>query len=60
MSEDKRNQMLRDIDEKKKRYERDAQDAQEELNQDQNKVLQAWPNVSTRSSRSTPRITGTR
>jgi outer membrane protein len=41
MSEDKRNQMLRDIDEKKKRYERDAQDAQEELNQDQNKVLQS-------------------
>lgn len=41
MSEDKRNQTLRDIDEKKKRYERDAQDAQEELNQDQNKVLQS-------------------
>lgn len=40
MSDDKRNQMVRDIDEKKKRYERDAQDAQEELNQDQNKVLQ--------------------
>jgi outer membrane protein len=40
MSEDKRSQMVRDIDEKKKRYERDAQDAQEELNQDQNKVLQ--------------------
>jgi len=41
MSEDKRNQMTRDIDEKKKRYERDAQDAQDELNQDQNKVLQS-------------------
>ncbi|HEX4230803.1 MAG TPA: OmpH family outer membrane protein [Bryobacteraceae bacterium] len=41
MSDDKRNQMTRDIDEKKKRYQRDAQDAQDELNQDQNKVLQS-------------------
>jgi outer membrane protein len=41
MSEDKRSQTLREIDEKKKRYQRDAQDAQEELNQDQNKVLQS-------------------
>ena len=32
MSEDKRNQLARDIDEKKKRLERDMQDAQEELN----------------------------
>jgi outer membrane protein len=41
MSDDKRNQMVRDIDEKKKRYQRDAQDAQDELNQDQNRVLQS-------------------
>src|ERR1700761_2526074 len=31
MAEDKRNQLARDIDEKKKRLERDMQDAQEEL-----------------------------
>ena len=31
LSEDKRNQLARDIDEKKKRLERDMQDAQEEL-----------------------------
>ena len=31
LSEDKRNQLARDIDEKKKRLERDMQDAQEEF-----------------------------
>ncbi|MBV9304211.1 MAG: OmpH family outer membrane protein [Acidobacteriaceae bacterium] len=41
MSEDKRNQMARDIDEKQKRLERDVQDAQEELNAEQQKVLQS-------------------
>lgn len=40
MSEDKRNQMVRDIDEKKRRLQRDGQDAQEELNAEQNKLLQ--------------------
>jgi outer membrane protein len=40
MSEDKRNQMARDIDEKKKRLERDAQDAQEDFQGEQQKLLQ--------------------
>ena len=40
MSEDKRNQVARDIDEKQKRLERDVQDAQEELNAEQQRVLQ--------------------
>lgn len=39
MSEDKRAQMARDIDEKKRRLQRDAQDAQEELNKAQQKAL---------------------
>lgn len=40
MSEEKRNQMARDIDEKQKRLERDMQDAQDELNSEQQRVLQ--------------------
>lgn len=40
MSEDKRSQMAREIDEKQKRLERDVQDAQEELNAEQQRVLQ--------------------
>jgi len=40
MSEEKRNQMARDIDEKKKRLERDAQDAQEDFQGEQQKLLQ--------------------
>ena len=40
MSEDKRNQLARDIDEKKKRLERDTQDAQEEMQGEQQRVLQ--------------------
>lgn len=40
MSEDKRTQMARDIDEKKKRLERDVQDAQEEWQGEQGRVLQ--------------------
>lgn len=40
MSEDKRNQLARDIDEKKKRLERDTQDAQEELQGEQQRLLQ--------------------
>jgi outer membrane protein len=40
MNEDKRNQLARQIDEKKKRLERDMQDANEELQGEQQKVLQ--------------------
>jgi outer membrane protein len=40
MSEDKRVQMERDIDEKKKRLQRDVQDAQEEWNGQQQQLLQ--------------------
>jgi outer membrane protein len=40
MSEDKRAQMARDIDEKKKRLERDMQDAEEDLRTEQQKLLQ--------------------
>jgi outer membrane protein len=40
MSEEKRTQMERDIDEKKRRLQRDAQDAQEEWNGQQQQVLQ--------------------
>jgi outer membrane protein len=40
MSEDKRNLMARDIVEKKKRLERDMQDADEELKSEQQKLLQ--------------------
>jgi outer membrane protein len=40
MAEDKRNQLARAIDEKKKRLERDMQDAQEDLKTEQQKVLQ--------------------
>lgn len=40
MSEDKRAQMARDIDEKKKRLERDMQDAEEDLKTEQQKLLQ--------------------
>jgi outer membrane protein len=40
MSEDKRSQLARDVDEKQKRLERDVQDAQEELNAEQQRVLQ--------------------
>jgi outer membrane protein len=40
MSEEKRTQMARDIDEKKKRLERDASDAQEEFRGEQDKLLQ--------------------
>ena len=41
MSEDKRNQLAREIDEKKKRLERDTQDAQEELQSEQQRLLQS-------------------
>ncbi len=41
MSEEKRNQLARDIDEKKKRLERDMQDANDEVNTEQQKVLQS-------------------
>jgi outer membrane protein len=40
MSEDKRTQMERDIDEKKRRLQRDVQDAQEEWNGAQQQMLQ--------------------
>ena len=40
MSEDKRTQLAREIDEKKKRLERDMQDANEELQGEQQRVLQ--------------------
>jgi outer membrane protein len=40
MNEDKRNQLAREIDEKKKRLERDMQDANEELQAEQQRVLQ--------------------
>ena len=40
MSEDKRNQMARDIDEKKKRLQRDMQDAEEEQQGEQQRLLQ--------------------
>ncbi len=40
MSEDKRNQLAREIDEKKKRLERDTQDANEEVQAEQQRVLQ--------------------
>ncbi|MBV9670373.1 MAG: OmpH family outer membrane protein [Acidobacteriales bacterium] len=40
MSEDKRNQLAREIDEKKKRLERDMTDANEELQAEQQRVLQ--------------------
>ncbi|MBV9405918.1 MAG: OmpH family outer membrane protein [Acidobacteriaceae bacterium] len=40
MSDDKRNQLAREIDEKKKRIERDMQDANEELQGEQQRVLQ--------------------
>jgi outer membrane protein len=39
MAEDKRNQMARDIDEKKKRLERDMQDAEDDLKTEQQRVL---------------------
>ena len=39
MAEDKRGQLARDIDEKKKRLERDMQDAEEDLRGEQQKVL---------------------
>jgi outer membrane protein len=39
LSEDKRNQMARDIDEKKKRLERDMQDAEDDLKSQQQKLL---------------------
>jgi outer membrane protein len=39
MAEDKRNQLAREIDEKKKRLERDMQDAEEDLRSEQQKVL---------------------
>ncbi len=39
MAEDKRNQIARNIDEKKKRLERDMQDAEEELRNEQQKML---------------------
>ena len=41
MSEEKRTQMERDIDEKKRRLQRDAQDAQEEWNGQQQQLLQS-------------------
>jgi outer membrane protein len=41
MSEDKRNQMARDIDEKKKRLDRDMQDAEEDSKGEQQKLLQS-------------------
>jgi len=40
MAEDKRAQLAREIDEKKKRLERDMQDAEEDLRAEQQKVLQ--------------------
>ncbi len=40
MSEDARNQLARQIDEKKKRLERDVQDAQEEMQAEQQRLLQ--------------------
>jgi len=40
MNDDKRNQLAREIDEKKKRLERDMTDANEELQGEQQKVLQ--------------------
>ncbi len=39
MSDEKRQQIARDIDSKKKRLERDTQDAQDELNTEQQRVL---------------------
>ncbi len=41
MAEEKRNQLAREIDEKKKRLERDMQDAEEDLRAEQQKVLAA-------------------
>jgi outer membrane protein len=40
MSEDKRGQLARDIDEKKKRLDRDVQDAQEEVQSEQQRLVQ--------------------
>src|SRR5882724_11326739 len=40
MAEDKRNQLARDVDEKKKRLERDMTDAEEDLRAEQQKMLQ--------------------
>src|SRR5438309_12009161 len=40
MNEDKRNQLTRDVDEKKKRLERDMQDAAEGLRSEQHRALQ--------------------
>ncbi len=40
MNEEKRNQLAREIDEKKKRLERDTQDANEEVQGEQQRVLQ--------------------
>ncbi|MBV9294877.1 MAG: OmpH family outer membrane protein [Acidobacteriaceae bacterium] len=40
MSDDARNQLARQIDEKKKRLERDVQDAQEEMQAEQQRLLQ--------------------
>jgi outer membrane protein len=40
LSEDKRNQLLRDIDQKKKRLERDMADAQESLGAEQQRLVQ--------------------
>lgn len=40
MSDDKRGQVARDIDEKKRRLERDMQDAEEEIKAEQQKMLQ--------------------
>jgi outer membrane protein len=40
MAEDKRNQLAREIDEKKKRLERDVQDAKDDATAEQQKVLQ--------------------
>jgi outer membrane protein len=41
MSEDKRNQMTRDIDEKKRRLERDMQDAEGDLKAERQKLLES-------------------
>jgi outer membrane protein len=41
MSEDKRNAMVRDIDEKKRRLERDLSDARDEMQKEQNELLGA-------------------
>jgi outer membrane protein len=39
MSQDKRDELSREVDQKTKRFQRDAQDAQEELQQDQQRLL---------------------